>query len=397
MCENKSRTTCSRFHRLHSESNLACGSGLWGSTRSLRAAHSPSPHAVKRKKHSLTLLLQNHLDHLNILLLGVVGTSTRAVARAFASEPQPLQKTLVKSCLTTRRSKIIDHFHNLLLGSVASAEPLITSTICSRVCGTGTSTICCTVRFDIHSSGITLITSTICSWICGTGTAMTVRCTRRTCDCDGDDQVHHAHLSNIATQIASCGDKEGNEMDNKKHKRWNPWKLWANSSDCSTRWQKQDMGTFSHTPHAKEKTLRETWRPRHEIEQHTRTCTVRLLAAPQPSTGRCNDCLFTKGVKKNQEIKHNHCDCLARLQSEPLLDLLFLTCSSGSSICRAMRPDDTRVPQREDHGTRLSCEIHHVYKASLSWPSSSCAPDTLTTGCRNSSGASSTSSSRRSR
>ena len=52
MCENGSRTTCSGFHRLHSESNL------------------------------------------NILLLGVVGTSTRAVARAFASEPQPP----VKSC-----------------------------------------------------------------------------------------------------------------------------------------------------------------------------------------------------------------------------------------------------------------------------------------------------------
>ena len=86
------------------------------------------------------------------------------------------------------------------------------------------------------------------------------------------------------------------------------------------------MGTFSHTPHAKEKTLRETWRPRHEIEQHTRTCSVRLLAPPQPSTGRCNDCLFTKDVK-NQEIKHNQCDCLPRLQCEPLLDLLFLRSS----------------------------------------------------------------------
>ena len=47
-CENRSRTTCSRFHRLHSESNLACGCGLWGSTRSSRAAHSSLPHALKR-------------------------------------------------------------------------------------------------------------------------------------------------------------------------------------------------------------------------------------------------------------------------------------------------------------------------------------------------------------
>ena len=68
----------------------------------------PSPHAVKRKKtHSLTLLLQNHLDHLNILLLGVVGTSTRAVARAFARESQP-SPTLQK-----HRSKAAEQQHGV--------------------------------------------------------------------------------------------------------------------------------------------------------------------------------------------------------------------------------------------------------------------------------------------
>ena len=46
----------------------------------------------KEKTHSLTLLLQNHLDHLNILLLGVVGTSTRAVARAFAKRTTTAKK-----------------------------------------------------------------------------------------------------------------------------------------------------------------------------------------------------------------------------------------------------------------------------------------------------------------
>ena len=46
-----------------------------------------------------------------------------------------------------------------------------TPTICFGICGTGTSTICCTIRFDIHSSGITLITSTCCSRIRGTGTS----------------------------------------------------------------------------------------------------------------------------------------------------------------------------------------------------------------------------------
>ena len=60
---------------------------------------SPNTLSLKKKKtHSLTLLLQNHLDHLNITLLGVVGTSTRAVARAFASEPQPSKKHRSKSC-----------------------------------------------------------------------------------------------------------------------------------------------------------------------------------------------------------------------------------------------------------------------------------------------------------
>ena len=43
------------------------------------------------------------------------------------------------------------------------------------------------------------------------------------------------------------------------------------------------------------------------------------------------------------------------------------------------------------------CEGCEVHKASLSWPSSSCVPPTPTTGCRNSPGASSTSSWRRSR
>ena len=49
MCENWSRTTCSRFHRLHSESTLACGGGLWGNTCGTCCPTAPSPHALKRK------------------------------------------------------------------------------------------------------------------------------------------------------------------------------------------------------------------------------------------------------------------------------------------------------------------------------------------------------------
>ena len=48
----------------------------------------------------------------------------------------------------------------------------ITATICFSICGTRRSTICCTIRFDIQTSEITLITSTLySSRICGTGTS----------------------------------------------------------------------------------------------------------------------------------------------------------------------------------------------------------------------------------
>ena len=143
---------------------LACGSGLWGNTcgtcHPQHPAHTLSKYANTRVwrrlwlstlfpcypqllSHtlSLTLLLQNHLDHVNILLQGL-----------WARPP-------VLSLVPLRAN------HN---------SPKITSTIRSGICGTGTSTICCAIRFDIHSSGITLITSTICSWICGTGTAITI-------------------------------------------------------------------------------------------------------------------------------------------------------------------------------------------------------------------------------
>ena len=69
----------------------------------------PFPHAVKRKKtHSLAMLLQNHQDHSNNLL----------------------------------RDLRHWHIHNLLHDIHSSGITLITSTCCSRIRGTGTSTIC---------------------------------------------------------------------------------------------------------------------------------------------------------------------------------------------------------------------------------------------------------------
>ena len=59
-----------------------------GAARSSRAAHSSLPtRSQKKKTHSLTLLLQNHLDQDNILL--GCGTSTRAVARALQANHNP--------------------------------------------------------------------------------------------------------------------------------------------------------------------------------------------------------------------------------------------------------------------------------------------------------------------
>ena len=76
-----------------------------------------------------------------------------------------------------------------------------------------------------------------------------IRCPMRTCD--GDDQVHHGHLSNIATQIASCGsDKEGRGIDNKNT---SDGTRRANSSDCSTRYQEQETRTSWHTPRMQKK------------------------------------------------------------------------------------------------------------------------------------------------
>ena len=58
-CENRSRTTCSRFHRLHSESTLACGGGLWGNTCGTCRPQPPSHTLSKEKKtHSLSKSLQ---------------------------------------------------------------------------------------------------------------------------------------------------------------------------------------------------------------------------------------------------------------------------------------------------------------------------------------------------
>ena len=61
--------TCSRFHILHSEStNTRVWERLWGNTCGTCCPQLPLHTLSKEKTHLLTLLLQNHLDHFNILL-----------------------------------------------------------------------------------------------------------------------------------------------------------------------------------------------------------------------------------------------------------------------------------------------------------------------------------------
>ena len=139
-CEIRSRTTCSRFHSLHSESNLACGGGLWSSTRSLRAAHSPlSTRCQKKKTHSLTLILQNHLYHLNILHLVLWHI------HVLLSRVHHGKYVHVHPCC--RLSPV---------RALQTTSPATISKISSMNRSTGTSTIFSTMRSDTRSCGITV-------------------------------------------------------------------------------------------------------------------------------------------------------------------------------------------------------------------------------------------------
>ena len=118
-CENRSRTTCYRFHRLHSESNPRVGD--CGAAHALCVQPTaPFPHALKSKKtHSLTLLLQNHLDHVNILLQGLWARPPVLSLVPLQANHNPPKK---------HQSKASEQQHGV-------QKSLITSTICSWICG----------------------------------------------------------------------------------------------------------------------------------------------------------------------------------------------------------------------------------------------------------------------
>ena len=99
-CENKSRTTCSRFHRLHSESTLACGCGLWGNTCGTCRPQLPSHTLSKEKNNTAPAESPRSPQH---SAPGIVGTSTRAVARAFASFTASYLKRVIDTAIVYSR------------------------------------------------------------------------------------------------------------------------------------------------------------------------------------------------------------------------------------------------------------------------------------------------------
>ena len=112
-CENRSRTTCSRFHRLHSESNLACRGGLRGSTRSSRAAHTISKSKRRIRWHCscrITLitstLFSGSCGHVHPCCRSCLRKRTTTSPKKHRSKAAEQQRGV---------QKIIDHFHNLPL------------------------------------------------------------------------------------------------------------------------------------------------------------------------------------------------------------------------------------------------------------------------------------------
>ena len=246
---------------------------------------------------------------------------------------------------------------------------------------------CPTMRFDVYSCGIALIAPGVCSRICGTGTEM-FRCTRRTCQ-------------NNATQVLSLQRKKG-EVRIAVAK----WKIDQRVQRKETRnhLRRDPLASSTSLVKRNTRTRRKNWcetRGRNDRKNHLwqapATPDEHFVSATSPSSrNQASSWQESLATRKGRgrlscEIWKVHKASLFRPCSSSVRS------SSTASICLAMRTDGTRVPPREDNGMRLSCEIYTVHKASLSWPWSSYAPSTPTTGCRNSSGASGTSSPRRGR
>ena len=133
MCENRSRTTCPDSIACTQNQTSRVGVGC-GAAHALRVQPTaPFPHAVKIRQPSrvgvgsLTLLLQNHLDHFNNLLLDLW-----------------YRKMHVHPC--SRLTPVSDRLHDF-----------------HQDLDTGKSTICFPTRFCTRSRGTCCTPSKICS------------------------------------------------------------------------------------------------------------------------------------------------------------------------------------------------------------------------------------------
>ena len=160
-----------------------------------------------------------------------------------------------------------------------------------------------------------------------------IGCPMRTCD--GDDQVHHAHLSNIAHNLPRTGVKKKAMEWTTKTQAMEPIEtsgefVWL--FDTLTR--ERNKNVFAHTARKRKDLARDvagkTWS--WTIHAHLQRSTPGASAADRPPQWLP----VHKGWSKNQQIKPNQCDCLARLQTEP--------CSS----CAPPTPRTGQAPSRTE-------------------------------------------------
>ena len=150
------------------------------------------PHAVKRKKtNSLTLLLQNHLDHLNNLLRDLRHWHIHNLLHDSFRHP------LLRNHLDHVNDLLVDPWYRNIHDLLLDLQP-----------------------DDGHSA--TAAASGRSGARCAPVMA-TIKCTMHTC------QTLQHKLPRTAVK------RKAMEWTKQKHKRWNPQQLPANSSDCSTR------------------------------------------------------------------------------------------------------------------------------------------------------------------
>ena len=84
---------------------LACGGGMWGNTCGTFRPQLPSHTLSKSKEtHSLTLLLQSHFDHVNILLRVYVHPCCRSCKRTTTLPKSPQQSAPGSAALAHAQS-----------------------------------------------------------------------------------------------------------------------------------------------------------------------------------------------------------------------------------------------------------------------------------------------------